>query len=71
MGAMVSAMAITPVEEESEENALLFVGDSFGFVFIFDIQGYCLHGEEDEPPECKSNQYNIYTEQLFICDKAL
>ncbi|KAK3099235.1 hypothetical protein FSP39_001323 [Pinctada imbricata] len=50
-GAMISSMAITPLEDENEENALLFVGDSCGFIFIFDIQGYGLNGEEDEPPE--------------------
>lgn len=51
-GAMISTMAITDTAEGNEDDIMLIVGDSFGFIFLFDISGYCLMAAEEDPPEC-------------------
>lgn len=45
-------MAITDTAEGNEDDIMLIVGDSFGFIFLFDISGYCLMAAEEDPPEC-------------------
>ncbi|XP_011445499.1 cilia- and flagella-associated protein 337 isoform X2 [Magallana gigas] len=50
-GAMISTMAITDTAEGNEDDIMLIVGDSFGFIFLFDISGYCLMAAEEDPPE--------------------
>jgi len=42
---MVSVMEI------NKANTILFTGDSFGFVYLWDIDGYAADRIEPEPPE--------------------
>ncbi|XP_062577533.1 uncharacterized protein LOC134239370 [Saccostrea cucullata] len=50
-GAMISTMAITDTSDGNEDEIMLIVGDSYGFLFLFDISGYCLMASEEDPPE--------------------
>lgn len=42
---MISALAI------DKDNITLYSGDSFGFVFVWDIEGYCVDGPANKPPD--------------------
>lgn len=44
-GAMVSVL------EVNKANTVLFSGDSFGFIYLWNIDGYCAKHKEDESPE--------------------
>ncbi|XP_041358198.1 WD repeat-containing protein on Y chromosome-like [Gigantopelta aegis] len=44
-GAMVSTMQTT------KNNIALYTGDSFGFIYIWNMDGYCADGIEQNPPE--------------------
>ncbi|KAL4229841.1 hypothetical protein ACF0H5_010233 [Mactra antiquata] len=44
-GAMVSVL------EVNKQNTVLFSGDSYGFIYLWNIDGYCLTSNEEEPPE--------------------
>ncbi|KAH3841539.1 hypothetical protein DPMN_115005 [Dreissena polymorpha] len=44
-GVMVSVL------EVNEKNTILFSGDSLGFVYLWDIEGYAAYGIEKDPPE--------------------
>ncbi|KAJ8297801.1 hypothetical protein KUTeg_024332 [Tegillarca granosa] len=44
-GAMISALAL------DKDNITLYSGDSFGFVYVWDIEGYCVDGPADKPPD--------------------
>ena len=46
-GAMISTI------EVDENNNLLFSSDSHGFIYVWNIDGYCIEGEESESPECR------------------
>lgn len=45
-GSMVSAMDV------NKANTLLFTADSAGFVYVWNIDGYCVTHLEEEAPEC-------------------
>ena len=46
-GAMITSM------EVNKANTTLFTADSFGFLCVWNIEGYCMSDAESEPPECK------------------
>ena len=56
-GAMVSTMQTT------KNNSVLYTGDSFGFINVWNMDGYCAEGCAEGPPECKS--FYIYTHSVF------
>lgn len=37
----------------NEANTMLYAADNFGFVFIYNVDGYGLSHSEEEPPECE------------------
>lgn len=49
---MISIMVIIDIAEGNEDDIMLIVGDSFGFIFLFDILGYCLMVVEEDFLEC-------------------
>lgn len=49
---MISIMVIIDIAEGNEDDIMLIVGDSFGFIFLFDISGYCLMVVEEDFLEC-------------------
>ena len=46
-GAMISVLEINKL------NTVLLSGDSNGFIYIWNIDGYCSKEPADKPPECK------------------
>ena len=44
-GAMVSLLEI------NKHNTVLFSGDSLGFIYLWNVDGYASDGREYEPPE--------------------
>ena len=63
-GAMVTSL------EVDKKNTILISSDSSGFLFVWNIDGYCLTEKATEPPECKCIQYILatvhYTHFLII-----
>ena len=45
---------VTAMEVNSKDTTLV-TADSSGFLFVWNISGYCLAGREDEPPERESS----------------
>lgn len=64
---MISTMAITDTAEGNEDDIMLIVGDSFGFIFLFDISGYCLMAAEEDPPECMYQLSMGYWALIYTC----
>ena len=44
---------VTAMEVNSKDTTLV-TADSSGFLFVWNISGYCLTGREDQPPERES-----------------
>lgn len=45
--------ALVCTMEMNKADTMLFTADSAGFVYVWNIEGYSMHGFEDDPPECK------------------
>ena len=50
---MITAM------EVNKTNTLLFSCDTFGFVYVWNIDGYCKNGVEKNSPECTYTSYIV------------
>ena len=48
-------------------NTLLFTADNSGFVYVWNIDGYCLDHGESEPPECEfETKYGLFVKVSSI-----
>lgn len=61
---MISIMVIIDIAEGNEDDIMLIVGDSFGFIFLFDILGYCLMVVEEDFLECMC--FFLFTVFLYL-----
>ena len=41
-------------------NTVLIGGDSYGFIYIWNIDGYCSKEPTSQPPECMFIYYNFH-----------
>ncbi len=45
--------------ETNKDNTLLICADSHGFIYVWNIDGYCTTHKETQPPECKSIHHKL------------
>ncbi|XP_063807759.1 WD repeat-containing protein on Y chromosome-like isoform X2 [Pseudophryne corroboree] len=49
IGTQISSLAV------NKDNSLMFVSDNIGYVYVYEITNYAVHGPEKDPPMCVSH----------------
>lgn len=48
-----------------DANSYLVTGDNFGFICVWNIEGYALEKAETDSPMCKSSDVSLTSKQTF------
>lgn len=68
----MSTLEVLEQSRDGEKRAtMLFSADSQGFMYVWNIEGYCLDGPETEGPECKKISLIIHLRMQYNASMAL